>query len=212
VTSVAFSGDGGTLVTGGGEGTTRVWSTGSWRERAALQPPRSRALVLDVHVSDDGERVATLALDGTARIWHAEGGQPIRTLWKVASVDLSPNGERVLVGDGKATAHILRSSDGGEVGLLRGHTDTVNRARFNSRGDLIVTAGADGWVRVWQAATDGALAELTPSRASVVDAMLAADGRLVIVGGDAVRLYSCEPCLDPARLRALAKERLAARD
>jgi hypothetical protein len=39
--------------------------------------------------------------------------------------------------------------------------------------------------------------------------MLAAGGRLVTVGEDAVRLYSCEPCLEPARLRALAKERLA---
>jgi WD40 repeat protein len=101
-------------------------------------------------------------------------------------------------------------SDGAEVGTLRGHTDTVNDARFGPPGDLIVTAGADGWVRVWQAETNGTVAELTPSGEPALEAMLAPNGRLIIVSEDAVRLYSCEPCLDPARLRALAKERLAA--
>jgi WD40 repeat protein len=209
VTSVAFSGDGDTLVTGGGEGTVRVWSTESWRERAVLQPPRSRALVLEVHVSRDGRSVATLGLDETARIWHADGGRPIRTLWNAASVALSADGEHVLVADGEATVRILRAKDGAEIGLLRGHTDTVNDARFGPRGDLIVTAGQDGWVRVWQAATNGTVAELTASREPALQAMLAADGRLIVVSEDAVRLFSCEPCLEPARLRALAKERLA---
>jgi WD40 repeat protein len=103
---------------------------------------------------------------------------------------------------------ILRPSDGAEIGLLRGHTDIVNSARFSPEGDLIVTAGEDGTARVWQAATNGTVAVVTPSRSPAVDAMLAADGRLVTVGDDGVRLYACEPCLQPARLRALAKDRL----
>jgi hypothetical protein len=39
--------------------------------------------------------------------------------------------------------------------------------------------------------------------------MLAADGRLIIVSADGVRLYSCEPCVRPAQLVALAAKRLS---
>ena len=75
-----------------------------------------------------------------------------------------------------------------------------------------MTASRGGSVRVWQAATNGAVAQVTPLNArKVLEAMLAADGRLVIVSADGVRLYSCEPCLPPARLKALANERLASK-
>ena len=108
---------------------------------------------------------------------------------------------------------IVGTSDGQDVRLLRGHTDVVNDARFAPKGDLVVTAGAgdDKTVRLWQAETNGPIAVFTPSVSPVLRAMLAADGRLVTVSEDGVRLYACEPCLTPDQLRALAKERLAAR-
>ena len=73
-----------------------------------------------------------------------------------------------------------------------------------------MTAGFDGTARVWQAETGGTVAVVTPSSSEVDDAMLAADGRLVTVGTDGVRIFACEPCLQPARLEALARKRLAA--
>jgi WD40 repeat protein len=209
VTSVSFSRDGGTLVTAGGGGNTRVWSTRNWRQHVVLGPTRSRTLVLHASFSGDGRVIATLDLNGTARIWHSDGGAPIRTLKNVATVAFSPKGDQLLVGGGEATVRILRPSDGAELGLLRGHMDVVNDARFSPDADLIVTAGNDATARVWHAATNGTVAVVTPSWGAVVQAMLAADGRLITVSDDGVRLYACEPCLRPARLQALAKERLA---
>jgi WD40 repeat protein len=223
VTSVSFSDDGEALVTAGDKGIARVWSTGSWRQRAVLGPTRSKARVLEASFSRDGRYVATLEAsfrrergfvvpegeDATARIWRSDGGRPIQTMKNAATVAFSPNGEQLLVAGGDATVRIFRPSDGAQTGLLRGHTSIVNSARFSAAGDLIVSASADGSTRVWQPATGGTVAVLTPSRAALVDAMLAADGRLVTVGEDGVRLYSCEPCLEPAPLRALAEERLA---
>ncbi len=217
VTSVAFSSDGDTLVTGGGGGTARVWSTGNWKQRAELRPPRSRSLVLRALPSRDGRSVVTLDLDETARIWRGRGGPPIKTLKNVASVAFSPSGNELLVADGEATARILQASNGKEIGLLRGHTDIVNDARFSPKGDLIVTSSDDGTVRIWQTATNGAVATLAASGfsygspTSLQEAMLATDGRLVTVSDGGVRLYACEPCLEAKRLTALAKERLAAR-
>jgi WD40 repeat protein len=167
--------------------------------------------------SRDGRYVVTLDLDGRARIWPGVGGPPIKTLQNVASVAFSPNDDELLVADGEATARILQASDGKETGLLRGHTDIVNDARFSPKGDLIVTSSDDGTVRVWQTATNGTVAALAASGfsygspTSLREAMLAADGRLVTVSDGGVRLYACEPCLGAKRLETLAKERLASR-
>ena len=99
-------------------------------------------------------------------------------------------------------------NDGVETSVLRGHTDTVAEARYGAGQDLIVTAGFDGTARVWEAATEGPVAVVRPSASRVVDAMLVADGRIVTVSTDGVRLYSCEPCLLPPELTAAAAQRL----
>ena len=109
---------------------------------------------------------------------------------------------------GDATALVLRAADGAQAGLLRGHTNVLSAASFGARGDLIVTAGEDGTARVWETATEGTVAVVRPSPAAVVDAFLAADGRLVTVSDDGVRVFECEPCLQPGPLRALAEKRL----
>lgn len=210
LTAVSFSSDGARVATAGGRGITQVWSTRSWKPQVELGPTRSRALVLRASFSRDGRYIATLDLDGTARIWHSNGGRPIRTLKNVATVVFSPRADQVLVGGGDATGRIFRASDGKQIGLLRGHSRTVDDATFSPQGDLIVTAADGGSVRVWQAATNGTVASVTPLRANPVrKAMLAAGGRLVIVTEDGVLLYSCDSCLRPAQLLAQARRRLA---
>jgi len=213
VAAVAFSGDGGRLVAGGRGGVTQVWRTGDWNDPVVLRRTRTRALIVQALLNEDGERVATLDQKGVARLWSSDDGQPLRTFWEVDTIAFSPDGTQLLAGGGKATGLIVPTSDGKDLRLLRGHEDVVNDARFAPEGDLVVTAGAsdDPTVRLWQAETNGPIAVFSPSVSPVLRAMLAADGRLVTVSEDGVRLYACEPCLRTERLRAIAKARLAAR-
>jgi WD40 repeat protein len=215
--AVAFSGDGDRLVAGGRGGLALVWETGHWRDPVILRPKRSRTLVVQTVGNKDGERFVTLDKNGVARLWRSDGGAALRTLTDVDTVAFSPDGAQLLAGGGQATVRIVQAADGKDAGLLRGHTDVVNDARFSPDGGLIVTAGGstggadDPTVRIWQAATNGLIAVLTPSQSAVLRAMLAPDGRLVTVSDDGVRVFVCEPCLPPDRLRALAKQRLAQR-
>jgi WD40 repeat protein len=213
VTTVAFSSDGDSLIGGGSGGVVWIWSTGDWKRRVVLGPTRSPALVVDALVSKDGSRVATLDLQGVARLWRSDGGPPLRTLQQTATIAFSPDGTQLLAGGGDATVQIVRTSDGKDKKgslPLQGHTDTVYDATFTPDGDLVVTAGGDDQtVRVWQAATYAPVAVLTPSLSAVLQAIPAANGRLVTVSDDGVRIYACEPCLGPDRLRELANQRLA---
>jgi WD40 repeat protein len=73
VRAAAFSGDG-RLVTGSGDGTTRIWNVRTGKEAGLT-------LYRDVQpawtaFSGNGSRIVTLATDGVARIWDVPAGSP----------------------------------------------------------------------------------------------------------------------------------------
>jgi WD40 repeat protein len=69
--AVAFSPDGKTLVSGGGDwnrpGEVKLWAVGTWREAAAL---RHTGEVLCVAVAPDGKTIAAGSWDRTIKLWE----------------------------------------------------------------------------------------------------------------------------------------------
>ncbi|MEB3324629.1 MAG: TIR domain-containing protein, partial [Cyanobacteriota bacterium] len=78
VRSVAWSGDGRRVVSGGDDGTLRLWDAASGRELAVLEGHKGR--VSSVGWSGDGRRVVSGGADGTVRLWEAESGRPLAVL------------------------------------------------------------------------------------------------------------------------------------
>jgi len=66
---VAVAPDGSWLVSGGDDGTVRIWDAATWQQRAVLAG--SASLVAAVAVAPDGSWLASGSLDGTVRIWEA---------------------------------------------------------------------------------------------------------------------------------------------
>src|SRR5262249_54852212 len=105
---VAFSPDGKTVVTGGLDGTARLWDAATGEPVGA--PMRHEGKVWAVTFSPDGSMVLTGGMDGTARLWDATTGRPIapplQRGGRVRAVAFSPDGRRIVTGCGDNTARL----------------------------------------------------------------------------------------------------------
>jgi len=180
VGDVSFGPDG-VLVTASADGTARTWR-GNGRPAETLVGHRG-AVTRAAYVSRD--RVVTAGTDGTIRLW--DPGTSIE-LVPTKAAGPSPARKRAVsrVGGAVAVAH---GSDvelrvGGNERTLHGHRDLVNAVSFSPDGRLLVTAGRDHDVIVWDVASGRAVHRLQEAHsASVADARFSPDGRWVVTAG-----------------------------
>ncbi|MCA2812162.1 MAG: WD40 repeat domain-containing protein, partial [Microcystis sp. M090S1] len=94
VTSVNFSPDGKTLVSGSDDKTIKLWNVETGKEIRTLKGHDST--VISVNFSSDGKTLVSGSADKTIKLWNVETGKEIRTLRGhdelVTSVNFSPDG------------------------------------------------------------------------------------------------------------------------
>lgn len=96
-----FSPDDSRLVSGGVDGTARVWDVATGERLLTLTGHTGP--VEDVAYTPDGRRVVTASSDGTVRIWDADTGEMHVVLSghaDFADVSVSPDGRYLLTSDG----------------------------------------------------------------------------------------------------------------
>lgn len=180
VGDVSFGPDG-VLVTASGDGTARTWR-GNGRPAHALRGHRG-AVTRAAYVARD--LVVTAGADGTVRLWDpgtrielvptdGDGPSPAR---KRAT---APVGDAVAVADGR----LVRLSARGRERVLEGHADLVNAVGFSPDGQLLVTAGRDHDVVVWDVESGEQVHRFDEAHsASVADARFSPDGRWIVTAG-----------------------------
>ena len=181
----ALSPDGKFVVSAGFDGAVRIWKVATGSQVTLLAGHISEVRTAEFSPVSDNV-VVSAGIDGTARIWRA---QPIeqrlaindRSGYPLQDAHLSPDGTRILASS--SLTSIWNTSNGKLVRyLLEPNGASINSARFDPDGRLIVTASADGTARIWNAASGLPTGTVftQPGRLPLLDASFSPDGALVV--------------------------------
>ena len=156
--SVAFSVDGGHVVSGSSEGKIQCWRAEDGKEVGT--PIDATSETVNIAVSRDGKWIVSGTKSGELTVWDAESHKKVAR-WKghskeVVAVDISPDGTRVATGSYDCTACIWSLSTGLRLLGPLEHNFTVTTAKFSPDGCLIATAAWQS-VRVYNVAENGRL-------------------------------------------------------
>lgn len=216
VLSLAFSRDGSQLVTSSYDKTARLWDVKSGTERTVYKG--HTWWVWSAAFSADDKRVVTAGQDGTVIVWDAQSGNRLYPSFRghrgpVYSAVFSPDGSevvsagydhRILIWDPKEIQpeNFRNLSQQADVvpppkfQSLEGHADAVWSVRFSYDGTtpLLVSAGQDNTVRVWDYANRLPIKSFRGHGGSVRAAVLLSDGKRVLSAGrdGFVRQWSIE--------------------
>ena len=154
VWSVAFSPDGTRIVSGGADGTVRLWTLDG---KAAAEPFKGhRGSVWSVAFSPDGTRIVSGGEDGTVRLWMLDGkavAEPFKGhVGQVRSVAFSPDGTRIVSGGEDGTVRLWMLDGKAAAEPFKGHVGQVRSVAFSPDGTSIVSGGDDGTVLLWSVA------------------------------------------------------------
>lgn len=141
--------------------------------------------------SADGQRVATLSRDRSARLWEADTGRPIgapiRHGSRVWSVVFSPDGRRLATGGEDATVRLWDAGTGQALGLPLRHARAVWQLAFSPDGQRLATVAEDNTARLWRTDT-GAPLTAAWALGGVVDNLdLSPDGQRLLTSGATTR-------------------------
>ncbi len=151
----AFCPGGKFLVTGSEDGSVRVWSVDTGKERKKLSSHDGKGL-WRVAFSADGKLLATTGQTGRATLYDTATWSVRRHFDRKAAdspfVALSADGKTLAADSGENTFSLWDVSTGKVTGPITGHLGRVSSGAFTPDGKYLVTGSADGTALVWNVA------------------------------------------------------------
>ena len=171
VTAVAYAPDG-TLITGSGDGTIRVWSS------------PSRPLVVHGHgavaaISATAHGFLVRTASGSVRVYALDGKLSATLAGRVQLAALAPGGAVVATAKGRE-ADLWSATTGQLLHRLVGHTSLVTDVEFSPDGRTVVTASDDHDGRLWETSSGRLLHVLRGHFFPVRTASFSPDGQWVV--------------------------------
>ena len=167
-------------------------------------------MVYDCHFSPDGSFIVSASHDHTLKVWDAKTGQELLTLkghkGSVSGCDVSPDGSFIVSASYDGTLKVWDAKDGGEILTIVAHPVSFKTAAefeaefeaesevftfaapkewiydcaYSPDGRFIVSASADGTLKVWDATSGEERLTLTGHSASVDTCAFSPDGSFII--------------------------------
>lgn len=205
VRAVAFSPDGLTVATAGEDQIIHTWSAENGAGFDTF--PSQLGSVQSLAYAPDG-RIISAAEKNGAIVWRngptwtlartlGTGDEKSPLSNRVVALDFSPDGQTIATGGGvpsrSGEVKLWRTSDGGLVREISpSHSDTVFSVAFSPDGKLLATAGADKFVKIFDAGSGKLVKQLSGHTHYVLGVSWRANGREIASSGadKAVKLWS----------------------
>jgi hypothetical protein len=147
--AAAFSPDGKTLVSGGGEQILTFRDAATGKPRFAL---KETAWIEDIVFSPDGTSLATCNADGDIRLRDPRSGQVRKTLRGnggiASAISFSADG-RWLASSEEELLRVWETATGEELLCRKGHEGRIRQVSFAPDGRTVLTASEDLTALVW---------------------------------------------------------------
>jgi WD40 repeat protein len=186
---VALSPDGKQLLSGGHDGTVRLWELETGKEIRRLG--ENLALVRSVAFSPDGKLALAGHQNGDFRLWETATGKELHAVnfgTPVCSVAFTPDGTRALLGLDDTTLRLWDLEKWQEVRKLTGHTSYVVCVAISPDGKRGLSAGEhDNTARLWDLETGKELRKFEGHKESVHSVAFSPDGKRAVSGGGVQR-------------------------
>jgi sugar lactone lactonase YvrE len=191
VKSVSLTPDGKTAVTGGTDGTLRLWDLATARERRVLEGPPAAVMSYTAALSPDGKVLAS-ACGRTVQLWdvasgkvlHQMGDAPNSTAW-FTPLAFAPDG-KTLASAGSPTVSLWEVPSGKLLRQIPGGWGASDSLAFAPDGQTLAVGCADGCVRLCDPGTGRVVRQITGHSRVVSSVAFTPDGKTLAswCGGD----------------------------
>ena len=163
VRALAFTHNGKTLATGGGDRSIRLWDVATRQQTGVLQEPGEpsdfqgeTAEVLAVAYAPDGNSVAIATEDGRVSIYGLAPAGLVRS-WTAhadaaAALACSPDGGMLVSGGYDKAIKFWNPATGEPIRSLAGHQGWVMSLAFSQDGKTLASGSYDRTIRLWNVA------------------------------------------------------------
>src|SRR5262249_14165224 len=131
-------------------GEIRLWDVGTGNELAQLRGHNSEIKCLSIDAS--GKLLASTAANRDVRLWNLADRTELRTIrldTVSGSLDLSPDGKRLAIGQYSGEVTLWDVANGTIIERFAGHTKGIPGIAISPDGKRIATTSTDGKLGLW---------------------------------------------------------------
>ncbi|MCS6849571.1 MAG: hypothetical protein NZ700_00200 [Gemmataceae bacterium] len=211
---LAISPDGKRLAAGGCDRMVRVWDLATGNLEQTIE--NHADWVFGVAWHPNGRYLVTCSRDKTAKVWDLEKKESVLTFpdhqSSVNGVVVRSDGKvGYSVGDDKNLRSFNVAGDGKQVKVLGNHSDAILKIALHRERSILVTAGADKAVKIWDLEKGALQKTLTGHTDQVFAVAISPDGDKLATGsyngevkvwkvsdGSVLASFNASPGLAPA--------------
>ena len=140
------------LVSGGNDGTVRLWRINEKHQTMVHSMKEHRGAVNSIVCNGDGSQAASASCDGSCIIWDLHKGVRVTALYDSTvfnSVCYHPDESQYITGSANNKIGFWDAYDGSPIRFITGGDDDITSLDVHSNGVFFVSGSADKNVNVW---------------------------------------------------------------